>query len=107
MFLIGFTGVVNAASIHHITVSLQFTRLHDEVWFVCVVSCFVFNLSRSKEVPMLPSLDYEKLKTDLIEGRDRLKSLLLQALRWVRFNSYVHILLPLLSLFLKCTSSLV
>lgn len=32
---------------------------------------------------MLPSLDYEKLKTDLIEGRDRLKSLLLQALRWV------------------------
>uniref|UniRef100_A0A674MY74 LisH domain-containing protein ARMC9 n=1 Tax=Takifugu rubripes TaxID=31033 RepID=A0A674MY74_TAKRU len=37
---------------------------------------------RSKEVPMLPSLDYEKVKKDLIEGRDRLKSLLLQALRW-------------------------
>ncbi|XP_067370792.1 lisH domain-containing protein ARMC9 isoform X2 [Channa argus] len=37
---------------------------------------------RSKEVPMLPSLDYEKLKTDLVEGADRLKSLLLQALRW-------------------------
>uniref|UniRef100_A0A674N1K4 LisH domain-containing protein ARMC9 n=1 Tax=Takifugu rubripes TaxID=31033 RepID=A0A674N1K4_TAKRU len=34
------------------------------------------------EVPMLPSLDYEKVKKDLIEGRDRLKSLLLQALRW-------------------------
>ncbi|KAK2835405.1 hypothetical protein Q5P01_015889 [Channa striata] len=37
---------------------------------------------RSKEVPMLPSLDYEKLKTDLVEGSDRLKCLLLQALRW-------------------------
>ncbi|XP_023258468.1 lisH domain-containing protein ARMC9 isoform X2 [Seriola lalandi dorsalis] len=37
---------------------------------------------RSKEVPMLPSLDYEKLKKDLVEGSDRLTSLLLQALRW-------------------------
>uniref|UniRef100_A0A3Q0S4X4 LisH domain-containing protein ARMC9 n=1 Tax=Amphilophus citrinellus TaxID=61819 RepID=A0A3Q0S4X4_AMPCI len=37
---------------------------------------------RPKEVPMLPSLDYEKLKKDLIEGSDRLQSLLLQALRW-------------------------
>ncbi|XP_059197559.1 lisH domain-containing protein ARMC9 [Centropristis striata] len=37
---------------------------------------------RSKEVPMLPSLDYEKLKKDLVEGSDRLRSLLLQALRW-------------------------
>uniref|UniRef100_A0A8C3A3L7 LisH domain-containing protein ARMC9 n=1 Tax=Cyclopterus lumpus TaxID=8103 RepID=A0A8C3A3L7_CYCLU len=37
---------------------------------------------KSKEVPMLPSLDYEKLKKDLVEGSDRLKSLLLQALRW-------------------------
>uniref|UniRef100_A0A8C4DRI6 LisH domain-containing protein ARMC9 n=1 Tax=Dicentrarchus labrax TaxID=13489 RepID=A0A8C4DRI6_DICLA len=34
------------------------------------------------EVPMLPSLDYEKLKKDLFEGPDRLRSLLLQALRW-------------------------
>ncbi|XP_070764916.1 lisH domain-containing protein ARMC9 isoform X3 [Enoplosus armatus] len=37
---------------------------------------------RSKEVPMLPSLDYDKLKKDLVEGPDRLRSLLLQALRW-------------------------
>ncbi|XP_076007493.1 lisH domain-containing protein ARMC9 isoform X3 [Genypterus blacodes] len=37
---------------------------------------------KPKEVPMLPSLDYEKLKKDLIEGPDRLKTLLLQALRW-------------------------
>nr|XP_019954026.1 PREDICTED: lisH domain-containing protein ARMC9 isoform X2 [Paralichthys olivaceus] len=37
---------------------------------------------RSKEGPMLPSLDYEKLKKDLVEGADRLRSLLLQALRW-------------------------
>lgn len=39
-------------------------------------------LQRPKEVPMLPSLDYEKLKKDLIDGPDRLKCLLLQALRW-------------------------
>ncbi|KAF7703149.1 hypothetical protein HF521_022156 [Silurus meridionalis] len=37
---------------------------------------------RSKDVPLLPSLDYNKLKRDLISGSDRLKSLLLQALRW-------------------------
>uniref|UniRef100_A0A8C5DX00 LisH domain-containing protein ARMC9 n=1 Tax=Gouania willdenowi TaxID=441366 RepID=A0A8C5DX00_GOUWI len=37
---------------------------------------------KQKEVPMLPSLDYEKLKKDMIGGSDRLKSLLLQALRW-------------------------
>uniref|UniRef100_A0A3P9NMS0 LisH domain-containing protein ARMC9 n=1 Tax=Poecilia reticulata TaxID=8081 RepID=A0A3P9NMS0_POERE len=35
-----------------------------------------------KEVPMLPSLDYDKLKNDLVVGSDRLKCLLLQALRW-------------------------
>uniref|UniRef100_A0A671Z4J8 LisH domain-containing protein ARMC9 n=1 Tax=Sparus aurata TaxID=8175 RepID=A0A671Z4J8_SPAAU len=35
-----------------------------------------------KDVPMLPSLDYEKLKKDLVEGPDRLRSLLLQALCW-------------------------
>uniref|UniRef100_A0A671Z3U0 LisH domain-containing protein ARMC9 n=1 Tax=Sparus aurata TaxID=8175 RepID=A0A671Z3U0_SPAAU len=37
---------------------------------------------RPKDVPMLPSLDYEKLKKDLVEGPDRLRSLLLQALCW-------------------------
>ncbi|KAK1897503.1 LisH domain containing protein ARMC9, partial [Dissostichus eleginoides] len=37
---------------------------------------------RPKEVPMLPSLDYEKLKKDLVEGSNRLRALLLQALRW-------------------------
>lgn len=36
-----------------------------------------------EEVPLLPSLDYEKLKKDLADGSDRLKSFLLQALRWV------------------------
>lgn len=39
---------------------------------------------KSKDVPLLPSLDYEKLKKDLIWGSDRLKAFLLQALRWVR-----------------------
>ncbi|XP_059507095.1 lisH domain-containing protein ARMC9 isoform X4 [Stegostoma tigrinum] len=37
---------------------------------------------KSKDVPLLPSLDYEKLKNDLVYGNDRLKALLLQALRW-------------------------
>ncbi|XP_044887131.1 lisH domain-containing protein ARMC9 isoform X1 [Mauremys mutica] len=35
-----------------------------------------------QEVPLLPSLDYEKLKKDLVSGSDRLKAFLLQALRW-------------------------
>uniref|UniRef100_A0A7N8Y6W6 LisH domain-containing protein ARMC9 n=1 Tax=Mastacembelus armatus TaxID=205130 RepID=A0A7N8Y6W6_9TELE len=43
---------------------------------------------QSKEVPMLPSLDYEKLKKDLVEGSDRLRSLLLQALRWRLTRSF-------------------
>uniref|UniRef100_A0A6I8NAY8 LisH domain-containing protein ARMC9 n=1 Tax=Ornithorhynchus anatinus TaxID=9258 RepID=A0A6I8NAY8_ORNAN len=34
------------------------------------------------DVPLLPSLDYEKLKKDLVFGSDRLKAFLLQALRW-------------------------
>ncbi|XP_057697097.1 lisH domain-containing protein ARMC9 isoform X2 [Corythoichthys intestinalis] len=38
--------------------------------------------NRPTEVPVLPSLDYMKLKKDLLEGSDRLKCLLLQALRW-------------------------
>lgn len=43
------------------------------------------SLSRKlKDVPLLPSLDYEKLKKDLVLGSDRLKAFLLQALRWVR-----------------------
>ncbi|XP_029905476.1 lisH domain-containing protein ARMC9 isoform X2 [Myripristis murdjan] len=46
-------------------------------------------LQRPKEVPMLPSLDYEKLKKDLVEGSDRLQSLLLQALRW-RLTRSLH-----------------
>lgn len=49
---------------------------------------FLFISRRSKEVPVLPSLDYEKLKKDLVEGPDRLRSVLLQALRWVS----IHIL---------------
>ncbi|XP_032924424.1 lisH domain-containing protein ARMC9 isoform X2 [Catharus ustulatus] len=41
-----------------------------------------------QDVPLLPSLDYEKLKKDLITGSDRLKALLLQALRWRLTTSY-------------------
>uniref|UniRef100_A0A667WYA6 LisH domain-containing protein ARMC9 n=1 Tax=Myripristis murdjan TaxID=586833 RepID=A0A667WYA6_9TELE len=47
------------------------------------------SIALPKEVPMLPSLDYEKLKKDLVEGSDRLQSLLLQALRW-RLTRSLH-----------------
>lgn len=39
---------------------------------------------------MLPSLDYEKLKRDLVEGSDRLRCLLLQALRWVSIHILIY-----------------
>ncbi|NXX94999.1 ARMC9 protein, partial [Centropus bengalensis] len=41
-----------------------------------------------QDVPLLPSLDYEKLKKDLVTGSDRLKAFLLQALRWRLTTSY-------------------
>ncbi|XP_039233990.1 lisH domain-containing protein ARMC9 isoform X3 [Pipra filicauda] len=43
---------------------------------------------KMQDVPLLPSLDYEKLKKDLITGNDRLKAFLLQALRWRLTTSY-------------------
>ncbi|NXE86416.1 ARMC9 protein, partial [Menura novaehollandiae] len=43
---------------------------------------FPFAFRKMQDVPLLPSLDYEKLKKDLITGNDRLKAFLLQALRW-------------------------
>ncbi|XP_062439182.1 lisH domain-containing protein ARMC9 isoform X2 [Rhea pennata] len=43
---------------------------------------------KMQDVPLLPSLDYEKLKKDLIMGNDRLKAFLLQALRWRLTTSY-------------------
>ena len=42
---------------------------------------------------MLPSLDYEKLKKDLVEGSDRLRAMLLQALRWV-CNFILTLIIP-------------
>ncbi|NWY36191.1 ARMC9 protein, partial [Sylvia atricapilla] len=47
-----------------------------------------YYLRKVQDVPLLPSLDYEKLKKDLITGSDRLKALLLQALRWRLTTSY-------------------
>ncbi|KAG7488189.1 hypothetical protein MATL_G00031550 [Megalops atlanticus] len=44
---------------------------------------------KPQDVPLLPSLDYEKLKKDLMNGTDRLKALLLQALRW-RLTRSLH-----------------
>ncbi|XP_030351897.1 lisH domain-containing protein ARMC9 isoform X4 [Strigops habroptila] len=43
---------------------------------------------KMQDVPLLPSLDYEKLKKDLVTGNDRLKAFLLQALRWRLTKSY-------------------
>lgn len=43
---------------------------------------------KKQDVPLLPSLDYEKLKKDLLTGNDRLKAFLLQALRWRLTTSY-------------------
>ncbi|NWV15159.1 ARMC9 protein, partial [Ptilonorhynchus violaceus] len=43
---------------------------------------------KMQDVPLLPSLDYEKVKKDLITGNDRLKAFLLQALRWRLTTSY-------------------
>ncbi|XP_064372819.1 lisH domain-containing protein ARMC9 isoform X2 [Dromaius novaehollandiae] len=43
---------------------------------------------KMQDVPLLPSLDYEKLKKDLVMGNDRLKAFLLQALRWRLTTSY-------------------
>ncbi|XP_009321867.1 PREDICTED: lisH domain-containing protein ARMC9 [Pygoscelis adeliae] len=43
---------------------------------------------KMQDVPLLPSLDYEKLKKDLVTGSDRLKAFLLQALRWRLTTSY-------------------
>ncbi|NXG26377.1 ARMC9 protein, partial [Grallaria varia] len=43
---------------------------------------------KMQDVPLLPSLDYEKLKKDLMTGNDRLKAFLLQALRWRLTTSY-------------------
>ncbi|NWS60175.1 ARMC9 protein, partial [Chunga burmeisteri] len=41
-----------------------------------------------QDMPLLPSLDYEKLKKDLITENDRLKAFLLQALCWRLTTSY-------------------
>ncbi|NXF30007.1 ARMC9 protein, partial [Nyctibius bracteatus] len=51
------------------------------------INVWVF-LQKMQDVPLLPSLDYEKLKKDLITGNDRLKAFLLQALRWRLTTSY-------------------
>lgn len=52
---------------------------------------------------MLPSLDYEKLKKDLVEGPDRLRSLLLQALRWVSIHILIYSILRIsYSIFMPC-----
>ncbi|NXY23838.1 ARMC9 protein, partial [Atrichornis clamosus] len=58
--------------------SIDFTRPGT----VSINLSFLFAFRKLQDVPLLPSLDYEKLKKDLITGNDRLKAFLLQALRW-------------------------
>ncbi|XP_075427068.1 lisH domain-containing protein ARMC9 isoform X2 [Ascaphus truei] len=70
--------------------SIDFTRPGTECH--CVSLChkeYASSMLRAsiapvklQEVPLLPSLDYEKLKKDLVFGNDRLKAFILQALRW-------------------------
>ncbi|NXY76203.1 ARMC9 protein, partial [Glareola pratincola] len=65
--------------------SIDFTRpgtVSINVWI------FYSSCQKVQDVPLLPSLDYEKLKKDLITGNDRLKAFLLQALRWRLTTSY-------------------
>ncbi|XP_078063544.1 lisH domain-containing protein ARMC9 isoform X5 [Mustelus asterias] len=72
--------------------SIDFTRPGTDVYFKSpchsegsassMLRASIVPTTKSKDVPLLPSLDYEKLKNDLIYGNDRLKALLLQALRW-------------------------
>lgn len=50
---------------------------------MCKTHFFLLQYRKRLEVPLLPSLDYEKLKKDVVYGNDRLKALILQALRWV------------------------
>ncbi|NXX12693.1 ARMC9 protein, partial [Podargus strigoides] len=52
------------------------------------INGFLWLFLKMQDVPLLPSLDYEKLKKDLITGNDRLKAFLLQALRWRLTTSY-------------------
>uniref|UniRef100_A0A672YRJ7 LisH domain-containing protein ARMC9 n=1 Tax=Sphaeramia orbicularis TaxID=375764 RepID=A0A672YRJ7_9TELE len=69
-----------------IQVSLVFTSVlpaaHQSKYVASSILRASIAPQRPKEVPMLPSLDYEKLKKDLVDSTDRLRALLLQALRW-------------------------
>ncbi|XP_063162372.1 lisH domain-containing protein ARMC9 [Candoia aspera] len=75
---------------HSVAHSIDFTRPGTE--YGCMSPCedeYASTMLRAslvpakvQEVPLLPSLDYEKLKKDLVDGSDRLKAFLLQALRW-------------------------
>ena len=42
-----------------------------------------FRLAESVDIPYKPSLDYDKIKTDLLTLPERKRAFLLQALRWV------------------------
>ncbi|NXY45068.1 ARMC9 protein, partial [Ceuthmochares aereus] len=64
--------------------SIDFTRPGTS--FDQHLSCL--HCRKVQDVPLLPSLDYEKLKKDLVTGNDRLKAFLLQALRWRLTTSY-------------------
>lgn len=66
-----------------------------------------YSLQHEQAVP-LTSLDYDKIKKDLINSQDRTKGLLLQALRWVRSvtnkNTWCGVTWRVLVFVAKCTN---
>ncbi|NXG30889.1 ARMC9 protein, partial [Dromaius novaehollandiae] len=68
--------------------SIDFTRPGTVSINICSFCRSYLKRQKMQDVPLLPSLDYEKLKKDLVMGNDRLKAFLLQALRWRLTTSY-------------------
>ncbi|XP_061423707.1 lisH domain-containing protein ARMC9 isoform X3 [Lethenteron reissneri] len=72
---------------HSLVHSVDFTRpgTYDDYWYAEQASTILrasVAPMHPRDIPLLPSLDYDKLRHDLLHGTDRLKALLLQALRW-------------------------
>lgn len=53
-----------------------------EIYFFEIQNAYRFAREKDDDVMLLPSLDYQKIKRDLMNGSDAKKALLLQALRW-------------------------
>lgn len=78
----------NNFPINCLLTSLRATKVNHAVAELITqrnVHCYSLyhRLSESVDVPYRPSLDYEKIKNDLLTLPERKKAFLLQALRWV------------------------